>query len=98
MPLWTGDLDRDGQDDVILRYRGSRVRATIVLRRCDRDRREVVLDEVPATRVGTAAGDAGWLDLVLVDRGREREFHHGPTGYQPVHAEDERLGEEPAWQ
>ncbi|MCE9578422.1 MAG: hypothetical protein K8W52_35175 [Deltaproteobacteria bacterium] len=99
MPLWTGDLDHDGLDDVILRYRGSRVRATIALRRCDKTRWEVVLDEVPATRIGTAAGADGWLDLVFVDRGREREYHHGPTGYQPSSAtSDDHLGDDPEWQ
>jgi hypothetical protein len=99
LPLWTGDLDHDGQADVVLRYRGSRVRAAIVLRGCDRDRWQVLLDEVPATQVGAAAGGDGWLDLVLVDRGRTREFHHGPAGYAPAgDSGADHLGDDPAWQ
>jgi hypothetical protein len=80
-PLWTGDLDKDGKGDVVLRYQGSRAHEVVVLRACGGERYQVVLDEVHATRVGTSPGADGWLDLVMVDGDHKTEFQHGASGY-----------------
>jgi len=94
-PLWTGDLDHDGRPDVVLRYRGSRVHASVVLHNCGAGAYEVLLDEVRASQVGTTPGEGGWDDLVLVDGKHRGEYKHGPGGYE---APKRTLGEDFDWQ